>query len=124
LIKNEPSRYYPNLLWMLGNRFLCHRLPGEPENMAELYREFDNNAVRYPNFAFSWPNEEAWKGVDLDMFRGTYGALWTQYQRSIQTGTISDSDIADIKRKLTQANYPAIDNVINREYNAFKNSRR
>jgi len=120
LIKNEPSRYYPNLLWMLGNRFLCHRLPGEPENMAQLYEEFNNNAIRYPNFAYPWPNDDAWKGVDYDMFRGVYGALWTQYQRSIQTGTISDYEIADIRRKLTQANYQAIDAVLNKDYEAFK----
>jgi putative aldouronate transport system substrate-binding protein len=120
LIKNEPSRYYPNLMWMLGNRFLCHRLPGEPENLGKLYEEFNNSAVRFPNFAFAWPSDEMWRGVDVDMFWGTFNALGAQYQRSIQIGTISDSDIADIRRKLRQANYQGMDAVLNREYAAFK----
>jgi putative aldouronate transport system substrate-binding protein len=124
LIKKEPSRYYPNLMWMLGNRFLCHRLPGEPENLAKLYEDFNNNAVRHPNFAFPWPSDEAWKGVDVDMFWGANGALLGQYERSIQIGTISDTEIADIRRKLSQSNYQKMDEVMNREYEAFKASRR
>jgi len=124
LIRNEPSRYYSNLIWMLGNRFLCHRLPGEPENLTQIYEEFNNSAVKFPNFAFPYPGEEAWKGVDVDMFWGVYGAIRTQYGRSIQTGTISDAEIADIRRKLVQANYQGMDAVMNREYEAFKASRR
>jgi putative aldouronate transport system substrate-binding protein len=123
LIKNEPSKYYPNLMWMLGNRFLCHRLPGEPENLAELYEEFNNNAIRHPNFGFPYPSDKAWKGVDIDMFWSTQSALQAQYDRSIQVGTISDADIADIRRKLSQANYQGMDAVMNREYEAFKASR-
>jgi hypothetical protein len=124
LIKNEPSKYYPNLMWMLGNRFLCHRLPGEPENLAQLYIEFNNDAVRFSNFGFPWPSDKAWMGVNIDMFWGTHSAIGSQYDRSLLVGTISDADIADIRRKLTQANYQGIDEVMNREYEAFKASRR
>jgi putative aldouronate transport system substrate-binding protein len=124
LIRNEPSRYYSGLLWMLGNRLLCHRMPGEPENLPQLYEEFDNNAVKYPNFDFPYPNDEAWAGVDTDMFWGVNGALLTQYQRSIQTGTITDAQIADIRTKLIQANYQGMDEVMNREYEKFKASKK
>ena len=121
-VRTVPSQYYSNLLWMLGNRFLCHRLPGEPENLSELYQEFNNNAVKFPNFGFQEPGEEAWKGVDRDMYKGVLGALRTQYQRSIEIGTLSDADLADIRRRLTQANYQQIDAVLNREYAAYKGS--
>ncbi|MCL2879124.1 MAG: ABC transporter substrate-binding protein [Treponema sp.] len=120
LIKKEPSKYYPNLMWMLGNRFLCYRLPGEPDNLAQLYEDFNNSAITYPNFGFPGPNAAAWAGVDTDIVSGVVGALTTQYERSIQVGSISDADIADIKNRLIQANYKAVGNVYDREYNAWK----
>ena len=122
-IRVEPSRYFSNLLWMLGNRFLCHRLPGEPENLSELYMDFNNRAIRFPNFGFPYPGDDAWDGVNVDMFWGTAAALNTQYQRSIMIGNISDAEIADIRLKLTQSNFQGIDEVMNREYRTWQADR-
>jgi putative aldouronate transport system substrate-binding protein len=123
LIRNEPSRYYSNLMWMLGNRFLCHRLLGEPENLGQIYADFNESAIIFPNFAFPKPEEKAWASVDTDMFKGVAGALKTQYERSISIGNISDADIADIRNRLNQANRQGMEDVYNREYQAWKASR-
>jgi len=117
----DSSRYFPNLMWMFGNRFLCNRLPGEPENLAQLYEDFNQNAILLPDFGFQWPTDlSVWKGVDTDMFWGVYGAITTQYKRSIQTGTITDSQIADIRTKLTQANSQGMDRVLNKAFDEWK----
>jgi putative aldouronate transport system substrate-binding protein len=122
LVKSEPSRYYTNLMWMLGNRFLCHSLPGEPENLGQIYDDFNRGAIIFNNFGFSEPRVNDWAsgGVDIDLFRGVAAALATQYDLSIWTGNISDADIADIRNRLNQANRSGVEAVYNREYEAWR----
>jgi putative aldouronate transport system substrate-binding protein len=114
----QPARYFPNLMWMLGNRMLCHRLPGEPENLGQIYQEINDTAIRLPNFGFKWPI-----GLIDDLFLGVYRAMWVQYDRSIQIGIISDAQIADIKQKLSQINYQRYDEKLNDAYQKYRASR-
>ncbi|MCL2109550.1 MAG: hypothetical protein FWH20_09445, partial [Oscillospiraceae bacterium] len=80
--------------------------------------------ILFDDFAFAMPLS-AWEGpngADIDLYRGVVGALNTQYDRTILVGTITDSEIADIRNRLNQANYRAIEDVLNREFQAWKAS--
>jgi putative aldouronate transport system substrate-binding protein len=124
LVKVENPRYYPGIPYLLGNRLICPKLPGEPDNLAEIYEEFNQKAIRLPTDGFQWPPESAWEGINSDMFWGVYSAIGTQYSRSIECGTITDREIEDIKTKLRAGNYKAMEDVMNREFEKFKESRK
>ena len=117
----EGSRYAPNLMWMIGNRLLSPRLPGEPENLLELYEEYNNSAIKMPDFGFGIP-DEAWLGVNTDLYWGVVSALWTQYSRSIEIGIITDDEIRDMRTKLLNGGYQAFYEIYNREFEIFRAS--
>jgi putative aldouronate transport system substrate-binding protein len=120
----QPQRYFSNIPWMFGNRFELHRLPGEPENLGALYLQGNRNALRPGNFAFTWPPESAFGNFNIDAMSGVIGSLAVQYGRSIETGTLTDAEKADIRSKLQQVNIQGYADILNREYEAFKASRR
>ncbi|MCL2462657.1 MAG: hypothetical protein FWF44_08340 [Defluviitaleaceae bacterium] len=98
--------------YTLGNEFL--RLPtvGEPNNIGDLLKEFNSQAIlpKYDGFSAQWNDADkaAAKtkyGYDVDTMSTLIQNLITQYQPSLQLGMLSDSDIQGIIQQLKDAGW-------------------
>jgi hypothetical protein len=121
-IDPDVNHYWPGLMWMIGNRMILPRLPNEPENLAQVYMDFNNAALRFNNEGFPiWDTE--WDPVISEIYWGMTGAIWAEYGRSMLVGTITDADIAAIHGILEEANYRHMLDTLNAHYRTWRDAR-
>jgi len=118
------SGYAPNIMAWLGNRLLCHRLPGEPEGgVGLLYEEANASALIFPNFGFNFSENYIDNRGNWDVFWGVSAQVKDQYERSMHTGRLTDSDIATIQQMLTNGHAEYMISIYDKAYEDFKNSK-
>lgn len=121
LEKIPNSGYDPGIMSWLGNRLLCHKLPGEPaDGVGPLYQEYNDSALVLPNFGFPGPTNEYIDQTKWDVFWGVHGAVWDQYGRAMMTGRLTDKDIETMKKQLIDGGVDNILKTYNDSYNAWK----
>lgn len=124
LQKVENSGYYPGIMAWLGNRLLCHRLPGEPEGgVGPLYQECNDNAVTLKNFGFPGPMAEFRDDSVWDVYWGVHGAVWDQYNRAMETGRLTDADIETIQKQLLDGGAESVLNTYNKSYEKWSSEK-
>jgi putative aldouronate transport system substrate-binding protein len=115
------SGYYPGIMPWFGNRMLCLPLPGEPADITQVYKEYNDSAVRMKNFGYGGITD-AYKPDNWDGFWGVHGALWAEYARSAQVGSLTDAQLAEMREKLDAIDAKAVIDACNASYANWKAS--
>jgi putative aldouronate transport system substrate-binding protein len=116
------SRYWPALQWEIGNRYLNYPLKGEPQNLGDLYDEFNKSALVPQNNGFTRP--ETYTEYNQDIFEAMRATLATQYFTAAICGTLTDRDIQDIKDKLASVEAQRYLDILNRYYKEWQTNNR
>ena len=127
MVPTQPERYWPSLAGQVGNLYISNPIVGEPLDLGAKYDEFNKNSALWNNAGFfephpasdaqyfiinNCPNPEA---VNVEI-----NAIRSQYERPMLCGTLSDSDIGDIKARLEEVGAQAYVDVLNLAYDNWK----
>lgn len=112
----ENSKYWPNMPYYLGNRYLDYKLKGEPDGLGKLYEEFNNAAITLKNDGFSM-DPAVW---DTTNYSAVLNNVQTQFGTKLVCGTITDAELAELKDKAYGAGIEDYVAALNAEYTKWK----
>lgn len=113
----KKSGYNPNTTWAYGNQFLTYLMPGEPDDIWEQFKKFNNESEIVPDLGFNFdsfaltPEVAAIKNVE------------SEFRPILETGSVDpESYVPKFKEKLKAAGIDKVIQEMNKQYEEWKAS--
>ena len=110
----ESNGYQPGMNWALGNTFLGYLVPGQPDNIFEVTKQFNDNAE--PAFMPDWNfNNEKVKNECA-----ATDPLWNEYGNPLFAGVLDpETKYPEYMDKVAKAGHDAIAAEIKAQFEAY-----
>jgi putative aldouronate transport system substrate-binding protein len=104
--------------WQLGNSYLAYPWEGKPADLASQMRAFNARAIMSPAYGFNFDNSRMLTQISA------LSAVAEQYRKALETGSADLSMLDDFNAKLKAAGLAEVIAEKQRQYDAWRASRR
>ena len=111
----KKSGYNPNETWAYGNQFLTYLMPGEPDDIWDQFKKFNDESEIAPDMGFNF-DSSALK-TEVSAIKN----VETEFRPILETGSVDpEANVPKFKEKLKAAGIDKVIEEMNKQYAEWK----
>lgn len=111
----KKSGYNPGTTWAYGNQYLTYLVPGEPDDIWEQFKKFNEESEVVPNLGFNFDSS------NLKTEVAAIKNAESEFRMTLETGSVDpDEYLPKFKEKLKAAGIDKVLDEMNKQYEEWK----